>query len=94
MQHELAVDRLHFGRLDQLGMRDFDRIKRTFQLGLPEFEKLLQLGKLREKIVGLPDIRLQQPAVIGAAVENMRRRQANLPVPALGIASQNDEQSV
>ena len=36
MQHELAVDRFQLRRLDQLGIRDLDRVQRTFEFGLPD----------------------------------------------------------
>jgi hypothetical protein len=71
MQPELAVDRLELGRLDQLAMRHLHRMQRPFELLLPERQEALQLGKFRKQIVGLPDIRLQQPMVIGPPIQNV-----------------------
>jgi hypothetical protein len=47
MQSEHAVDGAQFSRLDQLGMGHRDRIQRTFQLFLPEAEKILQRREFR-----------------------------------------------
>ncbi len=60
MQPKLAVDRLELGRLDQLAMRHLHRMQRALQLLLPEGEEALQLGKLREQVVILPDVGLRQ----------------------------------
>ncbi len=76
VQPEHPVDRFQLGGLHQLGMRNCDGDQRPFQLGLPEGEKILQRRKVRKQIVVLPDIGLQQPTVIGTAVENFGRRQA------------------
>jgi hypothetical protein len=51
-------------------------MQRAFELFLPEREEALQLGKFGEQIVILPDVGLQQPAVIGTPIQNVRRRQA------------------
>src|SRR4051812_42119895 len=76
MQPEHAVDGAQFGRLDQLGMRHSNREQRTFQPGFPEGEKILQRREIREQVVVLPDIGLQQPVAIRAAVDDFRRGQA------------------
>src|SRR3954469_5336106 len=75
MQPEHAVDGAQLGRLDQLGMGHRDRIQRTFQLFLPEAEKILQRRKLRKQIVVLPDIGLQQRGMIRHSIKNLSRRQ-------------------
>ena len=36
----------------------------------------MQLGKFGKQIVVLPDVGLQQPAVIGTPIQNVRGRQA------------------
>src|SRR5262249_54230308 len=76
VQPKHAIDRLEIRRLDQARMRDDDRVQRPLELLLPEGEKLLQLRKFRKQIVVLPDIALQQPLLIGPAVNDLRRRQA------------------
>src|ERR1700722_11215388 len=48
---ELTVDRLEFGRLDQLAMRDLHRMQRAFQLVLPERQEAHQFGKFREQVI-------------------------------------------
>ncbi len=70
VQSELAVDRLELRRLDQLAMRDLNGVQRAFQPSLPEFQKALQLRKLGEQVVFLPDITLQEPLVIGPPIKN------------------------
>ena len=49
----------------------------------PERQEALQLGKFREQVVVLPDVGLQQPRVVGPAVEDLRGRQ---PVTAQSVA--------
>src|SRR5580698_9286334 len=58
MQPEHAVDGAQFSRLDQLGVRDADRVERSVQPGLPELKKILQRRKFRKQIVTLPDVSL------------------------------------
>ena len=58
MQPEHAIDGAQFGRLDQLGMRDRDRVQRTVERFFPEGEKILQRGDFRKQIVILPDVGL------------------------------------
>src|SRR3569832_990592 len=72
MQHELAIHRLERGRLDQLAVRNLDRVQRALELLLPELEEAMQLGEFREEVVGLPDIGLKQPVVIGTPVQDLR----------------------
>src|SRR5215468_3839670 len=76
MQSELAVDRTDLGGLYQASMGDRDRMERSLELVLPEGEEFLQLGKLGPHVVVLPDVGLQQPAVVGTAVEDARGGQA------------------
>ena len=75
MQPEFAVDRLELGRLDQLAVRDLNRVQRPFELLLPELEESLQFGEFGKQVVVLPDIGLQQPVMVRAPVQDMRRRQ-------------------
>src|SRR5450631_3367282 len=72
MQPKFAVDRPQFGGLDQLAVRDLHGVQRPFQLLLPELQEFLELGKFWEEIIGLPDIRLEQPLMIGSSVQDMR----------------------
>ena len=41
-----------------------------------EVKEAVQLGKFGEQIVVLPDVGLQQPAMIGSPIQNVRGRQA------------------
>jgi hypothetical protein len=68
VQPEFAVHRFELGGLDQLAMRDAHRMQRALELLLPEGQEAVQFGKFGEQIVVLPDIRLQQPAMIGPPV--------------------------
>src|SRR5215469_9253366 len=76
MQSEFAADRLEFGRLDELAVRDAHRVQRPFEFLLPKAQETMQLGKLGEKIIVLPDVGLQQPAMIGTPIQYVRGRQA------------------
>src|SRR5262245_39065960 len=76
VQSELAVDRLELRRLNQPAVSHAHRMQWPFKLFLPEREKTLQLGKVGEQIVILPDVGLQQPAIIGTPIQDVRRRQA------------------
>ena len=75
MQPKHAVDGAQFSGLDQLGMRDPDRIKRPLELLLPEGKEVPQRRELRKQIVILPDVCLQQRGMIRHPVKNFRRRQ-------------------
>src|SRR6185437_3885155 len=75
MQPEYTIDGAELRGLDQLGVRDANRIQRPLQLLLPELQEVLQRGKSREQIVILPDIALQQRGMIGHPIEYLRRRQ-------------------
>src|SRR3954470_18688921 len=57
-------------------MGDGDGKQRTFQPGFPEGEKILQRREIREQVEVLPDISLQQPVTIRAAIDDFRRGQA------------------
>src|SRR5215471_4601739 len=70
MQSEFAVDRAELGGSYQARVGDRDRMKRSLELVLPEGEEFLQLRKLGPQVVVLPDVGLQQPAVVGAAIED------------------------
>src|SRR5581483_1347933 len=72
VQAEFAVDRAKLRRLDQLAVRDAHRVQRTFELFLPEGEEAMQLREFRKQVVVLPDVGLQQPAMIGAAIQDVR----------------------
>ena len=73
MEPEHAVDGIQFRRFDESRMRDHHRMQRPVERLLPEIEKPLQFGEFRAEIVLLPDIGLEQPGVIGAPVEDVRR---------------------
>ena len=51
-------------------------MQRALELLLPELQKLVQLGEFGKQIVGLPEIGLQQPAMIGTPIQDVRRGQA------------------
>ncbi len=59
MQPEHTVDGAQFSGLDQLGVRNPDRIKRPLEFLLPEVEEILQRREFRKQIVILPDVCLQ-----------------------------------
>ena len=64
-----------FGWFDESRVRHHHRMQGAIERFAPEIEKSLQFGEFRAEIVLLPDIGLEQPGVIGAPVEDMRRRQ-------------------
>src|SRR5207237_9148024 len=76
MQPEFPVQRPELRRLDQLAVCDTNGMQRTLELLPPESQEAMQLGKFGEEIVVLPDVGLQQPAMIRTAIHNMRGRQA------------------
>src|SRR5689334_9640015 len=76
VQSEFAADRLELRRLDQLAVSHLHGMQWPLKLFLPEREKTLQLRKLGEQIVILPDVGLQQPAMIGTPVQDVGGRQA------------------
>src|ERR1700745_1388756 len=60
VQTEFVVDGADFGRPDQAGMRDRDRVQRSLERLQPEGEKPVEHRKSRTEVVVLPDIGLQQ----------------------------------
>src|SRR5262249_50600712 len=56
-------------------MRDTHGVQRAFELFLPEGEEAVQFGEFGEEIVVLPDVGLQQPAVVWAPIQDVRGRQ-------------------
>src|ERR1700732_1717583 len=74
LQH--PVDGAQLGGLDQPRMRDRDRMKGAFELGLPEFQEAVQNWELRAQIVVLPDIGLQKARMVRHAVGYVGRGQA------------------
>ncbi len=69
MQAKFVVDGAELGWLDQIAVRDAHGVQRAFQFFLPERQKTMQLGEFREQVVVLPNVGLQQPAMIGTAVQ-------------------------
>jgi len=76
MQSKFPADRLKLRRLDQLGVRDANRMQRPLKLLLPEGQEALQLGKFGKQIVVLPNVGLQQPLMIGTPVQDVGGCQA------------------
>src|SRR4029078_12352579 len=76
MQAKFGVEGAELGRLDQLAVRAAHGMQRPFQFFLPESQKTMQLREFGEQVVVLPNVRLQQPAMVGAAVQDVRGRQA------------------
>src|SRR5262245_7338889 len=76
VQPEFPVDCLEFAGLDELAMRDAHRMQWPLKLFHPECQEAVQLGKFGKEIVVLPDVGLQQPAMIGTPIQNVRGRQA------------------
>jgi hypothetical protein len=68
VQPEFPVDCFDLRRLDQFAMRNAHRMQRALELLLPEGQEAVQFGKFGAQIVVLPDIGLEQPAMIGAPV--------------------------
>lgn len=72
MQPEFAIDGFKLGWLDQLAVGDLDRMQRTFELLLPKLQKALQFGEVREKIVILPNVGLEEPMMVRPPIKNVR----------------------
>src|SRR5688572_10437417 len=56
-------------------MRHQHAVERAVEIGLPEIEKVDELGETRREVVVLPDIALQQLGMIGQAIKNLGRGQ-------------------
>lgn len=76
MKRQFGAERSQFSRPDQPAMADPDGVERPIELLLPEGEELHERGKPRREVIVLPDIALQQRGMVGKAVENFSRRQA------------------
>src|SRR3954453_20988328 len=62
--------------MDQARMGHRDRMQRSLELSLPKVQEPLQLREFGEEVVSLPDVSLQQPAMIRTPVQDLRRGQA------------------
>src|ERR1700674_1056141 len=56
-------------------MGDHHRVQRPIELLLPESQEVMEDREIRAEIVILPDVGLQQPAMIGTPVVDVRRRE-------------------
>ena len=54
-------------------MRNSDRMQDTFERFLPKLQKALQLREIWVEVVVLPDVALQQPGMVRAPVQDIRR---------------------
>ena len=73
---EFGVQQSEFGRPDQLGVRNDYLEELAVELCGPEIQELFELWKARCQIVILPDVALQKNRMIGQAVNDLGRRQA------------------
>ena len=76
MQPEDAVHCPNLRRLDQLGMGDRHGMQHALERCLLKLKKSLQFGEVGTNVIGLPDVGLQQPGVIGASIQDVGSRQA------------------
>ena len=73
MQPENAIRCFDLDRFDKAGMRNLDRMQDIFEKFLPKFQKALQLGEIWVEIVVRSDVTLQQPGMVGAPIQDIRR---------------------
>ena len=73
MEPENAIHCFDLDRFDEVGMRNSDRMQDTFERFLPKLQKALQLREIWVEVVVLPDITLQQPGMVRAPVQDVRR---------------------
>jgi len=73
MKPENATHCFDLDRFDEAGMRNSDRKLDTFERLLPKLQKALQLSETWGEIVVLPDATMQQPRMVRAPVEDIRR---------------------
>jgi hypothetical protein len=76
VETKLPIEGTDFGRFDQLGVSDGNRMQGTIELLAPEIEKSLQFGEFRAEVILLPNVGLKQPGVIGSTIEDVSRRQS------------------
>ena len=72
MKPENAIHCFDLDRLDEVGMRNRDRMQDTFETFPPKLQTL-QLREIWVEVVILPDVALQQPGVVRAPVQDVRR---------------------
>src|SRR6516162_6633364 len=75
MQPEDTVDGAQFRRLDQSRVGNHHGMQRPLELALPKNQEFLQAREVRAQIVVLPNIRLEQPAMVWTAVVDVGRGQ-------------------
>ena len=73
MKPENSIHCLDLDRFDEPGMRNRDRMQHAFERFLPKLQKTLQFREIWVEVVVLPDVALQQPGMVRAPVQNIRR---------------------
>jgi hypothetical protein len=73
MKPENATHCFDLGRFDEAGMRNSDRMQDTFEKFLPKPQKRPQLREIWVEVLVLPGLALQQPGMVRAPVQDIRR---------------------
>jgi hypothetical protein len=73
MKPENATHCFDLDRFNEAGMRNSDRMQGTVERFLPKLQKALQLREMWVEVVVLPDVALQQPGMVRAPVQDIRR---------------------
>jgi hypothetical protein len=73
MKPENAIRCFDLDRFDEVGMRNRDRMQDTFERFPPKLQKTLQLREIWVEVVVLPDVALQQPGMVRAPIQDVRR---------------------
>jgi hypothetical protein len=71
VEQDLSVHLLPLARLDQQLVGISDRMERTIQPGLPEFEELIEPREVRSRVIILPNEALQQGFIVGHVIEDL-----------------------
>jgi hypothetical protein len=74
MKPENATHCFDLDRFDEAGMRNSDRMQDTFEGFLPKPQKAQQLGEIWVEVVVLPEVALEQPGMVRAPVQDIRRK--------------------
>lgn len=76
LHRHFEIEKLRFGRGDDLVMRDIDGMKLALDLAYPKTKELFEMRENGGPVVILPDEFLQKFGMVGQVIKNLRRGQA------------------
>src|SRR5208282_5009398 len=76
IERELLIDHAQFRGPDEPRVGDGHGMQKTLEVADPKIQELPELGKVRMQVMLLPNVILQNPGMVGQAVEDVGGREA------------------